>query len=50
MWATYEEWKQLGRHVRKGQVSRLRDPQGTPLFKFNQTDKSPTYHVIWTDE
>jgi hypothetical protein len=50
MWATYEEWKQLGRHVRKGVSSMLRDPQGTPLFKFSQTDKTPKYEVVFEYE
>lgn len=51
MWCTYEQWKQLKRHVRKGQVSKLRDPNTKmPLFEYRQTDPTPTYKVIWEDE
>ncbi len=47
MWATYKQWKNLGRFVRKGERSILRDNLGMPLFKFSQTDKEPTYKVVF---
>jgi len=49
MWATYEQWKRLGRFVRKGERSLIRDNHGVALFKFEQTDKQPVYKVIWHD-
>lgn len=50
MWASYEQWQRLGRHVKKGERSVLRDPQSIPLFKFEQTEKTPQYKVIWEEE
>ncbi len=49
MWATYEQWKTLGRFVRKGERSLIKDNYGVALFKFEQTDKQPVYKVTWYD-
>ena len=37
MWATYTEWKALGRVVGRGMKSRLEDPSGNKLFHNSQT-------------
>jgi hypothetical protein len=37
---TFDEWKNYGRHVIKGEKSKKRNKDGVAVFEINQTDKS----------
>lgn len=42
---TYEQWKKINYHVRKGQKSTSRNDEGVPLFSRKQVEKnSPNYY------
>lgn len=37
---TYEQWKEIGYQVKRGERSTMRDAQGRPLFTREQVEES----------